>query len=148
MSRHAARERALETLFQMDINDVSLEDASAYTHSIHDESQKPSVYDEAYYQQLLTRVLDYRHQLDAIIDQLSKDWELDRMPGVDRNILRLSLYEMLYEVDVPPAVVINEAVELAKSYSSNESRKFINGVLSNALKLLPELKKNHPSLNV
>ena len=70
------------------------------------------------------------------------------MPGVDRNILRLSLCEMLYEVDVPPAVAINEAVELAKSYSSSESRKFINGVLSNALKLLPELKKNHPSLNV
>ena len=148
MSRHAARERALETLFQMDINDIPVEDASAYTHLIHEESQKSSIYDEVYYQQLLTQVLGNRQQLDLIIDQLSKDWEIDRMPGVDRNILRLSLCEMLYEVDVPPAVAINEAVELAKSYSSAESRKFINGVLSNALKLLPELKKNHPSLNV
>jgi N utilization substance protein B len=148
MSRHAARERALETLFQMDINDVSLEEASAYTHLIHDESKKASEYDEEYFHQLLRYVLLYRQPLDVIIDQLSTDWELDRMPGVDRNILRLSLYEMLYEDDIPSAVVINEAVELAKSYSSGESRKFINGILSSVLKMLPELKKNNPPLSV
>lgn len=148
MSRHAARERALETLFQMDINDIALEEASAYTHSIHEESMKPSSYDEDYFQRLLQQVLKNRDSLDAVIDRLSKDWELDRMAGVDRNILRLGLCELLYEEEVPPAVVINEAVELAKSYASLPSRKFINGVLSSALKMLPELKNNNPSLNV
>ena len=147
MSRHAARERALETLFQMDINDIPVDEASAYTHLVHDESARQSAYDEEYFHQLMRQVLFYRPQLDAVIDRLSKDWQLERMPGVDRNILRLGLYEMLYQDDVPSAVAINEAVELAKSYASEESRKFINGILSSALKSLPDLQKNQPNPN-
>ncbi len=70
-----------------------------------------------------------RHDLDAIIATRSKEWSINRMPAVDRNLLRLSLYEMIYvpEVDVP--VAINEVVELAKAYGTDESARFINGVL-------------------
>lgn len=141
MSRHAARERALETLFQLDVNHVSADEASAYTYQVHEEDSGKVEFDEGYFQKLLKGVIQYRDGLDEVIDRLSKDWELERMPGVDRNILRLALYELLFEDTVPTAVAIDEALELAKSYAAEPSRKFINGVLSGALKILPDLNE-------
>lgn len=148
MSRHSARERALGTLFQMDLNDIPVEEASAYTHMVHEESDHSAAYDEEYYQRLVDQVRGHRQELDALIDRLSKDWEVVRMPGVDRNILRIGLFEMIHVDDVPAAVAINEAIELAKKYASDASGKFINGVLAGALKLLPELQSGRFTLNV
>ena len=69
-------------------------------------------------------------ELDEIIDKHSSDWAVDRMPVVDKTLLRLGAFELIYEIDVPAAVVINEAVELAKEFSTDDSGRFINGVLA------------------
>lgn len=68
-------------------------------------------------------------EIDDVIGQTSEHWAVSRMPYVDRNILRIAVYELLHEADVPPSVVINEAVELAKVYGGDDSSKFVNGVL-------------------
>ena len=78
-----------------------------------------------------------REEIDEIIKKHSKDWKIERMGGVDRNILRLALFELMQKI-TPPQVVIDEAVELAKKYSSLEAAKFINGILGAYLKDLPQ----------
>ena len=77
-----------------------------------------------------------QEKIDQLIEQYSKDWKLDRMAAVDRNLLRLAIYEILYMPDIPSAVSINEAVELAKIYGSDESAKFVNGILGNLVRQL------------
>jgi N utilization substance protein B len=74
-------------------------------------------------------VLQHRETLDAIIQRLAKNWDLHRMAVVDRNILRLAIHEMLHRDDIPPVVSINEAVDIAKKFSTVESGKFVNGIL-------------------
>jgi N utilization substance protein B len=80
-------------------------------------------------QQLALGVEGSMDQLDETIGRISEHWVVSRMPLVDRNILRLATYELLYALDVPPSVAINEAVELAKVYGGDDSSKFVNGVL-------------------
>ena len=77
-------------------------------------------------------------EIDQLIAQYAKEWSLDRMANVDRNILRLAAYEILYEPDVPNSVAVDEAVELAKKYSTAESGKFVNGILGNVLRHIDE----------
>lgn len=78
---------------------------------------------------LVEGVLSHRPEIDKAIQDHSQEWSLERMPVVDRNIIRLGIYEMLYEEDIPVSVSINEAVELAKTYGTRDSSKFINGIL-------------------
>lgn len=80
-----------------------------------------------------------RERIDAILTDYAEGWTIARMPGVDRAILRLGVYELLWRDDVPPAVVIDEAVELAKTLSTDESPRFVNGVLAKVLKDKPAL---------
>lgn len=86
---------------------------------------------------LVNGVTEHRTALDALIAAYARDWTLERMPVVDRNILRVAIYE-LHHTDVPPAVAINEAVELAKDLSTDDSGRFINGILSRAVKRLEQ----------
>lgn len=138
MSRHAARERALQTLFQLDMNRIDASQAASYTDAIVGEGD----YDERYFRELLAGVLRVRGQLDPLIAQYSQDWRLDRMPGVDRNILRIGAYELLFAQDIPPAVTLDEAVELSKEYGTDRSAKFVNGVLAGMLRDLEDLRAN------
>ena len=78
---------------------------------------------------LIRGVLDHRSDLDEKIKSHAENWDLNRMAVVDRNILRLAIYEMLYRDDIPPIVSINEAVDVAKKYSTEDSGKFVNGIL-------------------
>jgi N utilization substance protein B len=80
-------------------------------------------------EQLTRMVLDHVGELDEIISELAEGWSLERMPGIDRNILRLALAEIIYFDDIPVSVSIDEAVELAKEYSTEESGSFVNGIL-------------------
>jgi N utilization substance protein B len=80
---------------------------------------------------LLRGVVQHCSSIDKLIQEHADNWRLERMPLVDRNILRIAIYEMLYEDDIPCSVSINEAIELAKVYGSSDSSKFINGVLGN-----------------
>jgi len=92
--------------------------------------------DEAfqYAQELVRGTIDHREEIDAMIRGQADNWRLERMPAVDRNILRLAIYEMLYERDTPKLVVVDEAIELAKKFGSEQSGRFVNGLLDGLLK--------------
>jgi N utilization substance protein B len=125
LSRRAGRESALKALFQIDVGkcdrDLSLE------NTIAADGLSPAA--ASYCRQLVQGVLENRESIDELISSKAIDWKLDRMANVDRNILRIAVFESMYERLVPVGVAINEAVELAKVYGDEESSKFVNGVL-------------------
>jgi transcription antitermination protein NusB len=97
--------------------------------------QRRRVEDAFQYAQALVRgTVDHREEIDAMIRGQADNWRLERMPPVDRNILRLAIYEMLYEHDTPKLVVVDEAIELAKKFGSEQSGRFVNGLLDGLLK--------------
>ena len=88
----------------------------------------------AFAQGLVTGTIDNREQVDALIREQADNWRLERMPPVDRNVLRLAVFEMLYETDTPKLVIVDEAIELAKKFGSEQSGRFVNGLLDGLLK--------------
>jgi len=124
LERTRARRQALQMLYQREItgDDVAriLSDAS-----YSDEDGEPSEYSR----RLASETEAHLADIDAEIEGTSENWSLVRMPFVDRNILRLAIYEIMYEPDVPDSVAINEAIEMAKLYGGEDSSKFVNGVL-------------------
>jgi N utilization substance protein B len=88
----------------------------------------------SYAKNLVRGALEHREEIDQLIVQQAENWRLERMPVVDRNVLRLAVFEFLYETDVPKLVVLDEAIELAKKYGSEQSGRFVNGVLDGLLK--------------
>lgn len=127
-SRRAARKRALDILYEADLLDRSV--ANVLVHALRDAEDTPDEYTLT-----LVRGVDRnRIELDTLIEANAKDWTIARMPVVDRNILRLGLYEILHEDDVPLAVAIDEAVELAKDLSTDDSPRFVNGLLARIAK--------------
>jgi N utilization substance protein B len=124
-TRREARELALRMLFQLDVGkqpvDEVVEAALAQSHL----DQKNQEFSE----DLVKGALAHQAEIDGRLTVLATDWALDRQAAVDRNILRLAAYEMLFRPDSPVAAVVNEAVELAKKYSTAESGRFVNGVL-------------------
>ena len=87
-----------------------------------------------YAQTLVRGTVDHREQIDELIRSQADNWRLERMPAVDRNVLRLAIYEMLYETETPKLVVVDEAIELAKKFGSEQSGRFVNGLLDGLLK--------------
>jgi len=145
--RRAARELALNVLYQRDAAGVPLEEAldtalefSDFGGAFPKDSPKA---DEAreYARGLVLGVRENLEELDRHISQLAQGWAIDRQPTVDRNILRIAIYEITNVDSVPPIVSIDEAVELAKKYSTAESGKFVNGVLAGYLRELEESQK-------
>jgi len=148
--RRDARERAVQFLFQHDLNPpanlkealdqfwisqaapaIAEENAPA-TWGQKVETPAPTV-DElalrAFSDKLIYGVIEHRDELDLRIRQHAENWDINRMAVVDRNILRLAIYEMLFREDIPPVVSINEAVDIAKKFSTQDSGKFVNGLL-------------------
>ena len=129
-TRHDARLWAVQFLFQREFNlnemDAALADFWA--------ERKPSDKVKEFTEQLINGVLQDRPHLDELLQKYAQNWEVKRMGAVERNIMRLSLFEMLKRDDIPPVVSINEAVELAKELSSDESGRFVNGILDRARK--------------
>ena len=124
LERTRARRQALQILYQSEITDrsvTSIIEGGAY----NTEDGEPSAYCRA----LALGTEEHRDAVDREIETTSRHWSLMRMPYVDRNILRLAVYEIMFEDDVPDSVVINEAVEMAKVYGGEDSSKFVNGVL-------------------
>ena len=87
-----------------------------------------------YARTLFEGVLEHREEIDRLIGQQAENWRLERMPAVDRNVLRLAVYEMLWQPDVPKLVVLDEAIELAKTFGSENSSRFVNGLLDGLLR--------------
>jgi N utilization substance protein B len=129
-ARHRSRQRALQVLFSCDLRQQSVDDAlAAYYQTLdsEDEDPTPEPPDE-FMEKLVRGATDQAAAIDQRIVAKSENWRLDRMPAVDRNILRLAVYEMT-DVGTPAPVVIDEALELARKFSTDESVAFINGVL-------------------
>jgi N utilization substance protein B len=120
-------------LFQWDITHDAI-DQIASTFFQNQTEDSPAVVDFA--QQLVLGTVDHVEQIDELIRRHAEHWRLDRMATVDRNLLRLAVQEFLYEKDVPKTVVINEAIEIARRFSAQESPQFINGVLDSIKKEL------------
>ncbi|UQS85314.1 transcription antitermination factor NusB [Apilactobacillus apisilvae] len=127
-TRHKIREFAFQTLFAINANDTT--DKELFFHAISEtEDDIPS-----YYLELVNGVLEKREELDTKISEyLISGWSIDRIAKTDLAILRMAFFEIFYVDDIPSKVAINEALELTKKYSDDHSRKFVNGVLSNAI---------------
>lgn len=126
MSRRKAREVALQVLFQLDYNTASKDNALATVLEETGLSESASNYAI----DLIEGVQSNRDSIDSVIAKISSEWKVERMAGVDRNIVRIAVYEMQFgEEKIPPNVVINEAVELAKKFGAEESGRFVNGIL-------------------
>ncbi|MEC1261115.1 transcription antitermination factor NusB [Bacillus swezeyi] len=123
MKRRTAREKALQSLFQIDVSDI--EPIEAMQHALDGQES------DAFFEQLVYGVLENREKIDEMITRHLVNWKLDRLANVDRAILRLSAYEMVFLNDIPVNVSMNEAIELAKQFGDDKSAKFVNGVLSN-----------------
>lgn len=148
--RREARERAVQFLFQHDLNPPAKMD-EALDH-FWDSQRAPAIAEEKgpatwgqklelppmtaeesatrlFADRLIRGVVEHRDEIDKKIKEHAANWDLHRMAVVDRNILRLAIYEMLYRDDIPPVVSINEAVDIAKRFSTQDSGKFVNGIL-------------------
>ncbi|MFS0656363.1 transcription antitermination factor NusB [Bacillus sp. 179-C3.3 HS] len=123
MKRRTAREKALQTLFQIDVSNIDPNEAM--THALDEQESDP------FFEELVFGVLEQKDKLDEMISKHLVNWKLDRIANVDRAILRLSAYEMVYQEDIPVSVSMNEAIELAKMFGDDKAPKFVNGVLSN-----------------
>jgi N utilization substance protein B len=149
MRRRLARELALQSLYQIEMNEVTITDAIANVveeAQNEDEAQLTKVKDTIALEDIMELVegtLTRKDHIDDLLIDYLKGWQMDRLSRIDREILRLASYEMLYRDDVPPKVVVNEAIELAKHFGSDESGKFVNGVLGKMIKELDEIKAKH-----
>src|SRR5580693_7948074 len=128
-SRRRSREQALQILYLWDARRQPLEEASAaYYDTLYSEESRTKPQPDAFVNRLVTGAVEHVEELDRRITQHAEHWRIERMPSVDRNILRLAAYEMMH-CDTPAPVVIDEALELARRYSNEESVQFVNGVL-------------------
>jgi N utilization substance protein B len=131
--RTKARERALQALYQIDVAAEGIDEAlSRFWRSFEPVEREVMALAEA----LVRGVAAHRRAVDEAIERVSTNWRLDRMAKVDRNVLRLAVYELL-ETDVPVKVVINEAIELGKKFGSESTGAFVNGVLDKVASGLP-----------
>jgi N utilization substance protein B len=132
-TRREAREMALRMLFQIDVGGQPAEEviSSSLEQSVLEGPNRE------FAESVVRGTLTNKAEIDARIQALTEDWALDRQAAVDRNILRMTSYEILYSPETPVAAVINEAVELAKKYSTNESGRFVNGVLGALARTTP-----------
>lgn len=130
--RKEARQWALQMLFQLDINP---EDTDVMFDDFFD-TKKYANRDRDFAEKTVIGVLDNVAELDKKVEEFTPKWDMKRLGGVDRNVLRIAAFEMLHCDDIPPVVSINEAIENAKDYSGAESGKFVNGVLDELRKTL------------
>ena len=128
-ARTKARKRALDILFSSDVrgDEIALTLAAEAKRAASEPAREASW---LYAREIIDGIIDHRDDIDDIIVTHSRDWKLDRMPTVDRALLRIGAWEILYNDEVPTAVAIDEAVELAKEFSTDDSGAFVHGVLA------------------
>ncbi|WP_424892481.1 transcription antitermination factor NusB [Streptomyces sp. XH2] len=140
-ARSKARKRAFQILFEADQRGVTVQNVLAdwIRHSRSDDRQPPV---NEYTMQLVEGYAEHVARIDELISTYAVDWDLDRMPVVDRNIVRLGAYELIWEDGTPDAVAIDEAVQLAKEFSTDDSPAFVNGLLGRFKELKPSLRRD------
>lgn len=122
MKRRTAREKALQALYTIEIGKSEIEDAL--------ESVLDGGASDEYFEKLVAGTLDKKEEIDAMIRSNLENWTLERLANIDRNLLRLAVYEMCYSEDVPVNVAMDESIEVAKKFGDDQSSRFINAVLS------------------
>lgn len=135
-NRHLSRTIAMQSLYEWDFNNRQGTLDDIVKHNI--EQFGPGMEDPAFIFDLSKGVLDNLQKIDEIITQTAPEWPLEQITVIDRNILRLGIFELLFAKQVPPKVAINEAVELGKAFGGESSGKFVNGVLGTLYKNLPD----------
>jgi N utilization substance protein B len=140
--RSRGREVALQVLYQVEQNPgMSADEIRRFIQRRLLEDRKLCEFTEA----LIAGVHEHQTRIDTMISDLAENWRLDRMAAIDRNILRLGAYEMLFHPEVPAKVAINEALELAKRYSTAQSSRFVNGILDRMLQHQTQEAGSHPN---
>lgn len=142
MSRRLARETALQVLFQRDLTKEALSTAEIVerwaTEFVVPEASK------TFAQELVDGTIAHQDEIDRTIASLAQDWTLSRMANVDRNVMRLATYEILFCPDIPGRVTLNEAIELAKRFGGEESAKFVNGILDRVVASVSKVEEKGP----
>lgn len=123
--RRRSREFALQVLYQLEITKQGALQAMVQLR----ENFSPEEGEDEFAKRVVLGVMEHRQEIDRLIKERSENWRLDRMTIIDRNILRIAIFELLYCGDIPPKVTLNEAIDLGKRYGSEESGSFINGIL-------------------
>lgn len=136
-ARSKARKRALDVLYEADIRGIAPAEVLSATEQRRADDGQASM--NAYVAEVVDGVTAHRDYIDELLGSYSMGWSLDRMPAVDRAILRIGTYELLWRDDIPDAVAISEAVTLAQELSTDESSSFVNGLLGRLLELKPRL---------
>jgi N utilization substance protein B len=138
-ARHKARKRAVDLLFEAEARDI--DPAVLVTERVElaaGDDQIPGV--QPYAATILNGVADDLDRIDATIESYLQEWTLERLPAVDRAILRIAVWELFHAADVPPVVAVDEAVELAKALSTDDSPGFLNGVLGQIVLVAPQVR--------
>ena len=136
--RRKAREETLRILFRLEFENKQIEK----TLNQYWESKKTTEEIKEYSTWLVNGIISDQAKIDNIIQKVSEHWRISRMALVDRNILRMAVFELLYEKNIAPAIIINEAIEIAKKYSGDEAATFVNGILDAIRKNLKDIKKS------
>lgn len=124
MKRTEARQKALQVLFQLDSTELTFEEAIGH---VLEEEQRSN----AFLEQLVRGTTEHKTEIDAALEKNLENWTLSRLPKIERTVLRLAVYELMYAAtETPSKVVMNEAIELSKTFGDEKSSKFVNGVLS------------------
>jgi N utilization substance protein B len=134
-NRRKSRELAMQALFYMDMNPNDSEETNLERFCTNFTLSKKA---RPFFLKLVNGVLQTKSELDSIIEKFSDHWKIDRMACVDRNIIRIAVYELLYCIDIPSKVSINEAVDIGKKFGTEESGSFINGILDSIRVALEE----------
>lgn len=139
MKRRKAREHALQILFQLDIRK---EKPSVAVLKRFWSEYEPDDEVKAFAEEIVKGSFKHSTKINELITKCAKNWSLDRMAVVDRNVLRIAVYEILYRMDIPTSVTINEAIEIAKRYGTDESGAFVNGILDRVARMTGKLDES------
>jgi N utilization substance protein B len=136
--RRKAREETLRILYRLEFDNRPLEE----TIDQYWENKRANKATREYSTWLVSGIISHQKTIDTFIQEASEHWRISRMALIDRNIIRIAVFELLYEENIAPAIIINEAIEIAKMYSGNEAATFVNGILDAVRKNLNKIKKS------
>lgn len=144
--RYLSRTLAVQTLFEFDFQEQGVAGVDEILRYNFQEFA-PDFNDDGFAEELVKGVLEHKEEIDTYIQKYATEWPLEQITGIDRNILRLGIFEMIFHAQIPARVAINEAIEIAKAYGGAASSKFVNGVLGALYKdILPSIREKEERL--
>ncbi|EKD49851.1 MAG: N utilization substance protein B [uncultured bacterium] len=138
-SRHLSRTIALQSLYEWDFSGCKKKNLNSIIKRNAKEFG-PGIQDKHFIHQIIQGILDHKTQIDKIIEKSAPEWPISQITTIDRNILRIGVFELKHTKEIPPKVAINEAIELAKKFGGESSGKFVNGVLGTIYKKMEKTK--------